>query len=389
MAGLTATGLDIKRLEDILAELKAAEYANVSNELNLEATSLLGQFLASTSSQLAQLWELALAVRAARSPSQAEGIALDDVCEITGTYREQATPSTVTATVNVDAGTYAAGTLIAHPIGAPDRRFSNVLEVTASGDWLFQAETTGPQRCDAGTLTVIAESVVGFNSITNALDADLGTDIELDSSLRRRQALERTRPGSTTAEAVRTDVLDVEGVTLCTVLENDTDTTDGNGLPPHSLEAVVLGGDDEDVREAVRKAKAGGIRAYGDDIATIYDSQGQPHSIGFSRPDDVNIYISVTLTRLPNSYPGDNAMKQAIADWADANLSVGHDVLRARLFAEVFMAGLGSIINVASLTLGLSASPVGTADLTMTARQLPRFDTSRISITSSIVSGHP
>jgi uncharacterized phage protein gp47/JayE len=386
---LTPTGIEISTLEEIQNEINALLYANVSSELDLTANSLDGEFVGAVSSQARRLHELALALHSSRSPSQAEGEALDAICEITGTYRNAATYSLVACTVTISSGTHAPGTLIAHPVGAPDRRFSNTAEISATGSYVFQAEVTGPQRADAGTLTVIAESVAGFDAITNPADADLGAVVENDTSLRRRRALELARPGSTTVDAIRADVLDVSDVTLCTVYENDLDVTNGDGIPAHSIEAVVLGGTDAAVRAAVFGAKAAGIRAYGSNSGTVTDTQGNVHTVAFSRPTNVNIWVSATLTYISGLYPGDAAIKSAIADWADSFLSVGNDVLRARLFGEFYVAGSGGIVNISSLTLGTSASPVGTSDLVMTVRQLARFDTSRIVITSSAVAGPP
>lgn len=389
MAGLSSTGLEIKTLEEIQNEINQSLRDGISASLNLTETSLLGQANGAYASQARQLWELALASHASRSRSQATGEALDAIGELTGTIREAATHSTVTVTVVATAGSYAAGTLILHPVGAPERRFANKTTVTGNGSYVFEAEETGPVRADAGTLTVIAETVAGFTSGTNPTDADLGSDVEIDSVYRRRQVDELARPGSTTVDAIRADLLDTEGVTFATVYENDTDVTNGDGVPPHSIEAVVLGGTDAVVRAAVFRAKAAGIRAYGTNSGTVSDSQGNSHTIAFSRPSDVNIYVSATLTYLDGVYPGDTAIKQAIADWADEYLGVGHDVLRARLFAEFFVAGAGGIVNISSLTLGTSASPVGTADITIGVRQRAVFDTSRIVLTSSAVGGPP
>ncbi len=50
--------------------------------------------------------------------------------------------------------------------------------------------------------------------------------------------------GNATPDAIRGDLLIVEGVLSVTVFENDTDITNAAGLPPHSLEGVVLQGDD-------------------------------------------------------------------------------------------------------------------------------------------------
>jgi uncharacterized phage protein gp47/JayE len=389
MAGLTSTGLEPKTLDEILAELKTYLRDNVSASLNLESTSLLGQFNGANASQLRQLWELAVAVHAARSRSGAEGEALDAIGELTGCIREPATKSTVQQTIVATAGSYAIGTLIFHPVGAPERRFANAVEVTGNGTYLFEAEETGPVRADSGTLTVIAEAVAGLTSGTNAADAELGSDIETDTAYRRRQVDELARPGSTTVDAIRADLLDVADVEHVTVYENDSDVTNGDGQPPHSIEAVVLGGTDAAVRAAVYAAKAGGIQAYGTNSGTVSDSQGNPHTVAFSRPSDITIYVSATLTYLDGIYPGDTAVKQALVDWADASLGVGHDVLRALLFFRLYTAGAGGIVNISALTLGTTVSPVGTSDIVIGVRQRAVFDTSRVVLTSSAVGGPP
>jgi uncharacterized phage protein gp47/JayE len=389
MAALTSTGLEIDTLEEIRDAIKQSLRDNISASLNLTETSLLGQYVDTIASQLRQLQELALAEHASRSRSSASGEALDAIGELTGSTRDDATKSTVTVTVVATAGSYAIGTLIMHPVGAPERRFANAVLVTGNGDFLFEAEETGPVRADSGTLTVIAETVAGFTSGTNALDAELGSEDEVDSVYRRRQVDELARPGSTTVDAIRTDLLDVAGVTYATVYENETDVTDGNGVPPHSIEAVVVGADDEVVRLAVFRAKAAGIRAYGTNSGTVSDSQGNSHTIAFSRQTDIPVYVSVTLTYLDGIYPGDTAVKQAIVDWADANQGVGHDVLRARLFERFYVAGAGGLVNITSLTLGTAPSPVSTSDIVIGVRQRATFDTSRIVITSSAVGGPP
>lgn len=68
----------------------------------------------------------------------------------------------------------------------------------------------------------------------------LGSGEESDNVLRTRRVVELGRRGSSTVAAMRADILQVDGVTFCAVYENDTDSTDSAGRPPHSLEAVVL-----------------------------------------------------------------------------------------------------------------------------------------------------
>jgi len=82
--------------------------------------------------------------------------------------------SYATCRVNVDTGTYPAGTLVAHVDGEPDDRFINVVDVvsTAPGQdvdgVLFRSESGGTVEAPNNQLTEIAEPVSGWNSITNS-----------------------------------------------------------------------------------------------------------------------------------------------------------------------------------------------------------------------------
>ena len=54
-------------------------------------------------------------------------------------------------------------------------------------------------------------------------------------------------PSQTIIESLTGGLASVPGVSLVRVYQNDTNETDANGLPPHSIEAVVQGGADYDI----------------------------------------------------------------------------------------------------------------------------------------------
>lgn len=391
MAGLTSTGFEAKTLETIKSEIEADERALISPTINTATASVVGQLNGVFASKLRETWELAQAVYNAMFGDSASGYALTLRAGITGTEREAATPSTVVATVNVDPGTYAAGSLIASVEDDPTARFFNAEDVVNSGgaaanvDATFECETTGATRANSGTLTVIAQAVSGWNSITNTEDASLGAEEESDAALRIRREDELRAAGSTTAQAIRADLLQVALVETVTILENDTNSTDVNGVPGHTVECIVFGpqsptdAQNDAVAEQVFASKAAGIGTYGNTSRTVTDDQGTEHTVMFTRPTLVDVYVEIELEVDADTYAGDTAVQEAIAD-AAASLSPG-EVVRARVLASAALdvAGVTDIV-----TFGMSTAPGGPfldANVAPTVRQIVDIDTANVAVT--------
>lgn len=388
MAGLTSTGFESKTLESIKADIEADLKTTISTTLNTSSDSVTGQFVGVIASQLRQVWELAEAVWGSQYPDSASGFSLTSLAALTGTIRNPATASTVLCTINVDPGTYAAGDLIAHVTDDPTSRFFNSDQVVNSGgsavditNVTFQCEDTGPVRANAGTLTSIAETVSGWNYIYNVVDAVLGTDEESDTALRIRRESDLAARGSTTLDAIRVDVSQVTGVTSVAVLENVTDTTDGDGLLPHSIEVLVQGGDNTEIAQAIFDGKAAGINTNGTTSETIADSRNVDHTIKFTRPTIKNVYLEVDLTASAGTYAGSTVVKDALVDYGDSSYQVGDDVIVSKLVAVVF--GAAGVLDVTAIRAGFTASPLGTSNLSIGVRELADLDTARIVITAT------
>jgi uncharacterized phage protein gp47/JayE len=399
---LTAAGLTIQTHEEIVADLRAAQ-SSIDTEgegpLDTSPESLLGRLNDAFSATIRSNQELLAAVHAARDPSNATLAALDAVSAISGTKRKSATKGTVTLTVNLNAGIALPAGSVAAVVNQPTNRWVTAADVTNTGgsaadvSVAAEAENTGIVNAGGSTITVIATPVTGWNSVTNANPATPGTEIEQDSALRIRREDELQSAGTSPLDAIRVDLL---GVTYLTntvsevaMYENVTDTTNADGMPPHSVEAVVLASDHETPVAGMNAAiaaqlwasKAGGIATHGDIAINVTDSQGFTQPTKFRRPADVNVYISVTLTKTTGPYPGDTAVKDALTAFGAAELGIGDSVIRAKLLCEVL--DVAGVTDVTALTLGLSASPTGTANIVIGSRSLARIANARIVVTSS------
>lgn len=387
MAGLTGAGFEAKSLAEIKEEIEAELRTHVSPNIDLSPESPNGQMVGVLAGQFRKLWELGQQAYSAAYADTSSGWSLDQVAALTGTTREAAKPSTVEVEIQLDAGTYLAGSLVAVVDGDATARFFNPSDITLlTGQTItttFVSENTGPVRANAGTLTVIAEAVAGWGSVTNPLDAVQGSVIESDADLRARRELELARKGSTNVDAIRVDLLDVLDVISATVLANDTDYEDDNGLPPHSIEAIVRGGDDADVAKALWTSKSAGTGTTSQGGTTVtegvLDSEGVSHVVTFTRPAVVNIYLRVYLTVDALRYGGDTSVKEALVDYGDSTFVGGSDVIASRLVAAIFQ--VPGVVDVTLLQLGTAPVPVGTSNLAIGLREIADLDTTRITVT--------
>lgn len=387
MPGLDATGFTPKTFDEIKTDLENGLRSSISPNLNLGPTTELGALVAIVANEIADNWEAIESVYAAQYPSTGDGSSLDRLSELTGTIRAPATKSKVTATLNINDGITVPAGSIASVVGLPAVRFVTIDDAVGPGPGAqdveveMEGESTGPIAAPTGTLTVIETPVSGWNSITNAADAVLGTDTETDAALRLRRVEELARAGTGTVDAIRADVTDVDSVTSVRVFENTTDVVDGEGLPPHSFEVVALGGADQDIIDTIWDGKPAGIETSGTTSGTATDTQGDPHTVKFSRPTLEPVFVDVVVSKDPNIYPsdGDEQIKAALAAFVSA-MDIGEDVIYVTLYDSIF--SVSGVLDVTTLEIDLFSPPSGTVNLAIGNRELATLDTADITVVS-------
>lgn len=242
------------------------------------------------------------------------------------------------------------------------------------------AESTGAIQAPAGSLTVIETPISGWATVTNPEDANPGREVETDAALKIRRNASLRRAGAATVEAIRADLLQVEGVSFATVLENITMVTDVDGLPPKSFLAIVSGGLDADIAQTIWLSKPAGIESAGDVTVPVTDTQGTVHNVKFSRPDELEIWLELDLT-VNGEYPvtGDAEVVDAILSYG-SNLTLGEDVIvYPRLIAALNL--IPGIIDIA-VRVGTAINPTLDDNVVVPPLQIAAFDSSRITVVS-------
>ncbi len=252
----------------------------------------------------------------------------------------------------------------------------------AAGDVNATAENTGPTIANSGTMTEIVSPVGGWDGVVNTLDATPGRAQMTNPELRVLRELELAQPGTSPVDAVRAALLQVTGVISATIFANNTDTTDADGVPPHSLEALVQGGDDQDIYDTLLANVAAGIRTHGLTTGSSTDSQGFAHVMKLSRVTEIPVYVRVDVIKDPVTYPadGDTQIKEAIVAWGLLQ-NTGKDGVSSAIGARAF-----DVRGVNDVTLCyIDDAPVPTTSTTIpvSLRQRAVYDTLRITVNST------
>jgi uncharacterized phage protein gp47/JayE len=446
--GLTADGLIVKTIEVIRNELAARVRDTFGTSVKSGSDrAIVGQFVGIISEMAGLLWELSEAVNSSQDPDKATGAALDALCTLTGTFRPTATFSVVTVTLtgtptsvipegttvktestNVTFETTEDATLVLADTWAPltayalgDRvtsasrvyqcitagtsdtpdgpsttdtdiedgsaHWTYLGEGTGAVDVIASATETGPVIAYARDLNTIGGSVSGLSSVINLLDVSVGRDAASDEELRQLREAELAGAGNTPIDSVRADLLKLEDVVSVTVFVNNTDETDIDGMPPHSVEALVRPVDpvpddfDQLIWDTLLANVAAGIVTTGNTPGTATDSQGTVHTMKYSRPTEVPIYIIVNVTKDPDTYPtdGDELIKQAIVTWGDEQ-ATGKNAVASAITAQAF--SIDGVLDVTSVKIGTAPTPTLSVTIPIALRELATYDTSRISVVS-------
>lgn len=252
-------------------------------------------------------------------------------------------------------------------------------KITKLGDLV--AQNYGPIEQSPNTITTISTPVLGWDSVTNPISAVAGRYVETDEELRERFRVSKFERASNILEALYSALINLDTVEQVVIYENDTDVTDANGIPAHSFMPIVLGGISTNIAQSIWENKPLGIRSYGNTSVTIYDSQGFPHDIGFERPNPVAVYIDLDITT-NSDFPqnGEQAIKDAIAAYMEAQFGIGEDVVYSRLYTPINSIP-GHQVN--SLTIGTSPNPTGVSNIPIAFNELFSLDPNNIVITVS------
>ncbi|MEX8744873.1 baseplate J/gp47 family protein [Salmonella enterica] len=367
-ATVTAEGISAPDYQTILDTLTSYFQQIYGSDAYLEPDSKDGQMVALVALAVHDANNTAISVYNCFSPVTGYGAALTSNVKINGIARKGATNSTVDLLLTGTAGTTITNGTVKDTNNViwrlPD---SVVIGVDGTVTVTAICSNSGAVAALAGTITTINTPTRGWTSVTNPAAATVGAPAETDAELRIRQGQSVAIPSITPFEGVDGAIANIAGVTRHKLYENDTGKTDGNGLPPHSISAIVDGGDVTEIARTIRGNKGQGVRTWGKTSVTVPDKYGNPHIISFSRPTDVPVYGKITL-KVFAGYTSQIGVQiqQAVADYIN-RLMIGDQVLLSRIYSPanlgVVSGGNARYYDIQELLIGKSPEAVAAANI--------------------------
>ncbi|WP_431022033.1 baseplate J/gp47 family protein [Erwinia rhapontici] len=385
-ATITAEGISAADYQAVLSTITGFFRQIYGTDAYLDPDSKDGQMIALVALAIHDANNTAIAVYNSFSPGTAQSDALTRNVKINGIRRKGATNSTVDMLLRGAAGTTITNGSVRDDNGIVWNLPAVVtIGVDETAIATATCATTGAVAALSGTVTGINTPTRGWTSVTNPIAATVGSSVESDSALRIRQAQSVALPALTPFDTVDGAIANIAGVTRHKLYENDTGSVDANGLPAHSISAIVDGGDATTIAQILRGKKGQGVATYGKTSITVPDRYGNPHSISFSRPEDVPVFVEIKLEVFAGytTQIGEQ-IRQAVADYI-GSLSIGYGVLLSRVYSPanlgVVSGGNARYYDITELLIGKADDALAPANIVMAYDQAASCDPGNIKIT--------
>lgn len=377
---ISAAGISAPTYAEILSDLQTKFQTIYGNDVYIAPDSQDGQWLATIALAIHNQNDAIIAVFNAFSPTYAQGIGLSAFVKINGITRRAGSFSTANGDVVGQVGTV----ILAGVVKDQNGNLWNLpASVTIPDAGVITVTVTAQQPGDisalTGTIDQINTPTLGWQSFTSTTDALAGSPVESDSILRVRQATAASLPSVTPLAGVLSALQALPGVTRCRIYENDEDAPDVNGLPAHSISAVVLGGDVGEIVEIIGQKKTPGAATYGTESEDYFDPiTGLLYTINFYVLAFTPVTVHITLDAgISYSSVVGEAIQQSVADYING-LAIGAPVQITRLMPPAYLNGsaLGATYEITALTLNAGsvdvpidfnkAASIAPADVTLT-----------------------
>ncbi len=387
--GVNSTGFNRKTNDVLTTEIQAkvTDKLGITNFTNLSIVSIFTNILIVL---FTEVWETLEGVYHLMSPDNAFGLNQDNLFASVNVPRLLPRKSTVVLTLT---NTNTSDLII--PVGqivrqsASNTQWFTTEEVTipASSTITCNAESEfyGDYTASIGTIDTIVTPISGWSDVTNLSEALTGQAYETDAEYRlRKEKVLATSQGGILPSIKARILNEIEGVTYCDGMENNTDYTDLNGLLPHSISLTIVGGADADIAQLLADIKGNGINTNGSEEYTITDSQGNTRTVRWNRPDIIDIYVTYELD-VSSSYDVsfNDTIKDTLEDYSDT-LSEGKDILRWQLESLIPMSMNDNILDV-NVKFAKTVTPTTNTAITITPTEKARILRSNIVINTTEV----
>lgn len=374
------SGLHLPSYLDARDELVSRMRSIFGEDIYLAADSMDYQMLCVFAEKLGDVYSAIQLTYNNRSPATATGAGLFSLGRLNGIRRKSASHSTATLRISGTPGTVITGGLAATADGQL-WKLNDSVTISEDGtvDALATCQESGRIFADADTINRIMTPRLGWTAVTNPNAAEPGNDIESAASFRARQMLSVAPASRTVLYGTYGAIMAVDNVTRAKLYENKSDVTDDNGIPAHSICAVVEGGDSEEIGKAIYYHKTPGCGTYGDVEVSVTEEMESGAvdvpPISFYRPSYVDALVKITVKALSGYTEQTTLDIIANTEAYLSELEIGSDLVLSALYSPI-LAATADIrdpsFSVVSVQIGRDVDALSAADIEVAFHEVTR-----------------
>ncbi len=353
----TADGIQIQTFQEIFDDLVTKYQGIYGADINVGSESPDGQRIALEAQARLDMQSFAATIANSLDPDFAEGLALISIAKLSGIYPRPATTSSWDIAITTDIN------LTLPDLYTIKDSIGQLWQTNGSANLTTGVNTVSFFAVEFGAIVGLAAYtfeqvtiVLGITLIDALIDAVTGIDEETTQEFRQRRLKSLGNPSYSVTGSLYAKIAQIGGVTDANIIENDTDATDANGVPEHSIWCVIEGGDVTDIAETLAKNITGGTGHYGSVSETYEETLQKPsgatfvliHEVNFDRPTVIDAYITVTLTR---KTPSDLIDLDLVKAQLEAvTFAIGEAMLAGSLYQYCFGAGDGYTVTALEIS---------------------------------------
>lgn len=302
---ITVLGLETQTQQELIDYFTAGYESIYGNDINLDSASPDGQYMLIQIQAILDVLDFITNVNSGFDPDQAIGVILDQRVAINGIQRQGGSFTLTDITLIVDRALNLAGLdgAVNDPNGTgytvADNAGNNWVlvdsqSISVAGTYVFsfRAQNTGAVLTVPNTITVPVTVVLGVTSINNPTTySSLGVNQETDAQLRIRRQKSTSLSSQGYLAGLLAALLNLTGVVDAFVYENNTGSTDADGIPGHSIWVIMQGGADSDIATAIYSKRNAGCGMRGSVTFVITQVDGSPFTVRWDIVVSEDVYI--------------------------------------------------------------------------------------------------
>jgi hypothetical protein len=309
-----STGLTVQTQAELIAYYSNAFRSIYGPDINLDSDSPDGQMMMVFIQAVQDLQDLLVQIYNSFDPDNAVGRVLDQRITYNGIQRQGGTHTVtnVSVTVSQSVTLFGQDQVVNDVFTVADNegnawQLLESINLASSGTYVlaFVAKNPGAVLSVPNTITIpvtVVLAVTAINNPTTYTSLGINEESDADVKIRRQKSVSLSSQGY--LEGLLAALENIPAITSAFVYENETASTDGDGIPSHSIWVIVAGAaSSASIANAIYTKRNAGCGMKGDQTFSISQSDGSSFVVRWDLVTSEDLFVKFTASSLDGSTP--------------------------------------------------------------------------------------